>query len=583
MESQRILENDIIFKIAFHSLSMGVVILDADSKIVFINEEAKKILELEGASTPYYLSQINPRAWEEIKQIFSTGKPQVGKRTQREGSPLFVQRYPLKYKEKIVGVISLFQKFSEMEKLSPQMESYQKIVKQLNTIIESVYDGLYITDGRGITIRVNSSWERITGLRPEDVLGKDTLELEKKGYVSKFVTPLVLKEKTPISIQARTVTNRDVLVTGNPVLGKDGKVEMVVTTVRDLSEMRRLSRELNEAKRLVKHYKTKMERLKKQLSSPPEVVMESKVMQEILELCSQVASTSAPILITGETGVGKEIIARIIHERSPLSMSGPFLKINCSTIPENLLEAELFGYEKGAFTGANKSGKPGLFEMANKGTLVLDEIAELPLSLQAKLLTVLQDYEIKRLGGLKRRKIDVRFICVTNKDLKQMVKQGTFREDLYFRINVIPIHVPPLRERKEDIVPLIHFFLKKFNEKYKKHRAIQHEVVDALLSYKWPGNVRELKNLMERLVIMSRDNTISLSDLPGDIKESLFQLPLKDRLSLKEMVQHFEIEVIKNTIKRTGSIENAALRLRVNPSTLYRKLQKYKKLLQNCN
>ncbi len=576
------LNKNLLFKIALESISMGVVILNPHSRIIFINETAKKILALEQESPPYYLSRINLKAWKEIKEIFTTGQPQVGKRTQRQGPPLFVQRYPLRYEGEIFGVISLFQQFSEMEKLSPQMESYQKIVKQLNTIIESIYDGLYITDGRGITIRVNSSWERITGLKPEDVLGKDTAELEKKGYISKFVTPIILKEKTPISIQAKTVTNREVLVTGNPVLGKDGKVEMVVTTVRDLSEMRRLSRELNEAKRLVRHYKNKMEKLKRQLTSPREVVIESKVMKEIVELCSQVASTSAPVLITGETGVGKEIIAHLIHDRSP-SSKGPFLKINCSTIPENLLEAELFGYEKGAFTGANNHGKPGLFEIANKGTLVLDEIGELPLSLQAKLLTVLQDYEIKRLGGLKKRKIEVRFICLTNKNLKEMVKKGSFREDLYFRINVIPIHIPPLRERKEDIVPLIHFFLQRFNQKYGKHKSIHHEVVDTLLSYNWPGNVRELKNLIERLVIMSKENTISLSDLPRDIRESIFNFSMKESLSLKELVQHFEAQIIHNTIKQLGSVEAAALRLKVNPSTLYRKMQKCKNVLQKCN
>ncbi len=575
------LNDEGLFKIALESISMGVVILNPCSKIIFINDAAKKILSLDNEIPPYYLSRINLSAWQEIKKIFSTGEPQVGKREHREGVPLFVQRYPLRYKKRIFAVISLFQEFSEMEKLSPQMESYQKIVKQLNTIIESVYDGLYITDGRGITIRVNSSWERITGLKPEDVLGKNTVELEKKGYISKFVTPIILKEKSPISIQAKTVTNREVLVTGNPVLGQDGKVEMVVTTVRDLSEMRRLSRELNEAKRLVKHYKNKMQRLKKQLTSTEEIVIESNSMKKIIELCSQVASTSAPVLITGETGVGKEIIARILHEKSP--SKGPFIKINCSTIPENLLEAELFGYEKGAFTGANNQGKPGLFEIANGGTLVLDEIGELPLSLQAKLLNVLQDYEIKRLGGLKKRKIEVRFICLTNKNLKEMVSDGSFREDLYFRINVIPIHIPPLRERKEDIVPLTHLFLQRFNQKYRKHKSIQHEVVDALLSYNWPGNVRELKNLIERLVIMSRDTTICLSDLPPDIRDTIFKFSMEQALSLKELVQHFEAQVIYKTIKQTGSVESAALKLKVNPSTLYRKLQKCKSLLQNYN
>ncbi len=218
-------------------------------------------------------------------------------------------------------------------------------------------------------------------------------------------------------------------------------------------------------------------------------------MERILDIIVQLQHNRVPVLIYGETGVGKGVIAKLIHKMTFPKLDAPYVSINCSAIPDNLLEAELFGYEKGAFTGADSSGKPGLFELAHGGTLVLDEIGELPLYLQSKLLTVLEDYEIKRIGGVKRKKINVRIICITNRDLKDMVSKGKFRQDLFFRINVVPIYVPPLRKRKEDIIPLIYYYLREFNTKYKMKKSFSKGVIDFLYNYHWPGNVRELKKL----------------------------------------------------------------------------------------
>jgi transcriptional regulator with PAS, ATPase and Fis domain len=272
--------------------------------------------------------------------------------------------------------------------------------------------------------------------------------------------------------------------------------------------------------------------------------------------------------------VGKEVVAKFIHQRSHDCAQGPFLKINCGAIPDNLLEAELFGYEAGAFTGASPKGKTGLFEAAEGGTLVLDEIGELSLPLQSKLLTVLQDYELTRVGGVKKKAINARFIFITNKHLEDMVRQGTFREDLYYRLNVVPLHLPPLKARKEDIPGLLTYFLEQFNGKYKRSVRLSPAVMDHLCDYPWPGNVRELKHLIERLVVLGQDEELSLTDLPAQFHPASLQENTQEQQSLKQAVTLFENQLITKTITRLGSIQKAADQLRVNPATLYRKLQR---------
>ena len=521
-----------------------------------------------------HLASISQKAWTDFQQILRSGRPQIGIRYQINDRALYVNRSPIYHDQEILGVVSVFQKYTDLEKVVLEMESYKRTVKELNTIIQSTYDGLYITDGQGITTRVNPAWERITGLKPGDVLGKNTADLEKEGYVSRFVTPRILKEKTPVSLQAKTYNNRDVLVSGNPVFDDQGDISMVVTTVRDLTEIRSLSRQLQQARELTARYQEKLDRLKRQISREEEIVAESMEMQKALELAMHVAPVSTPVLITGETGVGKEVVARFIHKNSQDFAQGPFLKINCGAIPDNLLEAELFGYEPGAFTGASPKGKAGLFELAQDGSLVLDEIGELSLQLQSKLLNVLQDFELTRVGGVKKKKINCRFIFITNRDLEDMVSKGEFREDLYYRLNVIPLHLPGLQERKEDIPGLLTHFLHEFNTKYKRFVRLSPAVIEHLCEYPWPGNVRELKHLVERLVVLGDAEQIEIGDLPPNFVDRDLNLAGEAQCSLKETVHRFEVQVIRRAIQQHGSIQEAARQLQVNPATLYRKLQK---------
>ncbi len=314
----------------------------------------------------------------------------------------------------------------------------------------------------------------------------------------------------------------------------------------------------------------------RELTLPSElgVIAESDAMKRVLSLVGKVAPTDATVLVTGESGTGKEVVASLVHKLSPRA-TGPFVKVNCAAIPENLLEAELFGYEKGAFTGAHKA-KPGLFEEADGGTIFLDEVGELPLALQAKLLRVLQDRSVRRVGGNREKKVDVRVVTATNRDLEEMVREGIFREDLYWRLNVFSIHIPPLRERKEDILPLAETFLKRFSQKYGKVlKGFTREAKEFLLTYSFPGNVRELENMVERAVVLSDEEYLDVSDLrvsgsAGDITDALFSLPLD------EAVELLERERIKKALETTGGNKSKAARmLGISERVLRYKVKKY--------
>ncbi|WP_041737419.1 sigma-54-dependent transcriptional regulator [Desulfurobacterium thermolithotrophum] len=303
-----------------------------------------------------------------------------------------------------------------------------------------------------------------------------------------------------------------------------------------------------------------------------EIIYASKLMEELLEKASLFAKTEAPVLILGESGVGKELIARFIHKES--GRKGKFVSVNCAAIPSELFESELFGYEKGAFTGALRS-KPGLFEEADGGTIFLDEVGELPLNLQAKFLRVLQENEVRRVGGTQTKKVDVKVVAATNRDLGELVKKGDFREDLYYRLNVLTLRIPPLRERPEDILELTGFFLRKFSKKYNKKVEITPEALQILLSYSFPGNVRELENLIHRLVITSMDkirpeDLTDLKEKENHCNEIDFSKPLPEKLA------EFEKKMIEEALKRSDYVQvKAAKLLGIDEKSLRYKRKKY--------
>ena len=314
-----------------------------------------------------------------------------------------------------------------------------------------------------------------------------------------------------------------------------------------------------------------------------EIVGTSPSMAKIFDVIRKVAPTTTSILITGETGTGKELVANAIHVNSPRKLN-PFIKINCSAIAENLIESELFGYEKGAFTGA-VSSKPGRFELAHKGTLFLDEIGDLPREMQVKLLRVIQDHEFERVGGLQTIKVDVRLVAATNRNLQQDVREGLFREDLFYRLNVMPIHVPPLRERKEDIPALVRYFVDQFNRKLDRQiTGADAEVMELLRDHDWPGNIRELENLIERLVLMAKGGEIVMGDVPAELIEAVEEKAQTaapgEKKSIKELIREKTGDIEKQMIVRVleeceGNISKAARQLGLSRRGLHLKLAKY--------
>ncbi|WP_374048171.1 sigma-54 interaction domain-containing protein [Clostridium sp. MB40-C1] len=458
-----------------------------------------------------------------------------------------------------------------------ESEGYKLTWNDMDSIIESSYDGIYITDGEANTLRINKSYEEITGLKRADMLGRNMRDLEEEGYISQSATLIVLKSSDSVTIQQKYKSGRKVMISSTPIFNENGEISLVVTNVRDVTALAEMEELLEKNKEIAQKYYYELELMRANLVNTEDIVVEDHKMLETIKLANRVAKVDTIVLILGETGVGKEEIAKYIHKNSNRH-DKQFLEINCGAIPHSLIEAELFGYERGAFTGANKEGKIGLFEAADGGTLFLDEIGELPLDMQVKLLRVLQKNEVTRIGGVKPIKIDVRIVAATNRELEEMVAQKTFREDLYYRLNVVPILIPPLRDRKQDIMALIKYFLSQFNKKYGLNDYFDSDVLKCFYEYNWPGNVRELKNAVERLVIMTDKEKITLNDLPDKYRTSFndYGVNLEDGIiPLKVGVEQLEYKLLKRAFEKYGNVRGAAKALGIDASTFVRKRKKY--------
>ncbi len=353
----------------------------------------------------------------------------------------------------------------------------------------------------------------------------------------------------------------------------DGGIIRAVDNFKSFEELRS---DLEKAEILADAYKSELEIFKIVASSQGDIVAESNEMKSIIQLALKISKVDTTALIQGPSGVGKGVISKFIHQNSARK-DGPFVKIDCGAIPEHLLESELFGYVKGAFTGAEKEGKIGQIEMANHGTVLLDEIGELPMNLQTKLLRVLQDKQIMRVGSNELIDVDIRILAATNRNLEEMVRDHTFREDLFYRLNVVPIHIPPLKNRMADIKLLIENCLKRINEKFDMSKSIDKRTLRILMNYDWPGNVRELENVIEYLMVTTEGNVIREEDLPKNIQDSTkdsFVSP-ENITSMKEAVSALETKLLKDAMAVTRSTEEMAVMLKMDRSTVTRKLQKY--------
>ena len=459
---------------------------------------------------------------------------------------------------------------------------YKKFIKEnyreLLDILNCLKVGVYITDGKGDTLFLNDESCKTGGLTREEVLGKNMRELEKMGFVENSVTLRTLKSGREEALIQSLGDGDKVYVTGMPLYCGD-KIELVVCTERDITETLTLKEILKEKNSDHDKIKEEVEYLKRQnIVMWGNMIAEDEESKKLAEKAMRIATLDATVLLTGDSGTGKEVFANFIYENSQRA-GKPFIKVNCAAIPENLIESELFGYESGAFTGADKKGKMGLFEMANKGTLFLDEIGELPIHLQSKLLRVLQEREIIRVGGSETIPLDIRLITATNRDLKKAIAEGTFRDDLYYRLNIMPLELLPLKGRKKDIRALTHHFIKVFNKAYKLNKNITEEAVEALQRFGWPGNIRELENVMERIMISFDGETITRFQVERAIgtpvepaSESIVGI---EDASMEEIMEHYEKYILEKMMSKYKRASDVARALHMNKSTLSRRLKKY--------
>ena len=460
---------------------------------------------------------------------------------------------------------------SEPERLKPNEQQF------LQQIIDNSYDSIFVTDKLGNVLLANPGTGIFMEYKIEDLIGKNVKEFVDKGIYDWSTTLKAIETRSVVSGILRNSRGVQHLVTSKPLLDENGDIVMVITNGRneDLEDNYLVA--LEEERKNVRRYKTAVEYLS-ETAETKEPIAESQEMRKIIKLSNVIAKTDSTVLLVGETGTGKEVMARHIHRHS-LRCNEPFIPVNCAAIPHELLESEFFGHARGAFTGANPQGKPGLFEIADKGTLFLDEIAELPLTMQSKLLRVLESSEVKRLGDTKVYQANVRFIAATNRDLNEMISRKLFRSDLYYRLNVIPINLPPLQDRPADILAFAHEFLEELNRKYGFKKTFSPQVIQAFLKYSWPGNVRELRNVIERLVITSFSDVINFgNDSLAETKAGSEMVQCSPETgkpyqgTLKSVKKSVEKEYVNQVLAECGGrVSEAAKRLGIHSSMLYRK------------
>ncbi|MDR2744762.1 MAG: sigma 54-interacting transcriptional regulator [Desulfovibrio sp.] len=463
------------------------------------------------------------------------------------------------------------------------MKSYSPdfLSKHFECILDAIPDGVFISDAEGTSLRINLMYEQLTGLRQEEVRGKNVRDLVREGVFDHVLNPEIVATGKPATHVQTLQNGKKLVLSGIPVFGEDGRVALVVTFARDITILAQMNEQIGEQRRLIEQINEQLaymahEQAHDTLQQP---VFASPAMERVLSLIRRFAASDASVLILGETGVGKDVFARMVH-----SLSGRrkkmLLKVDCGGISETLTESEIFGYMPGSFTGALSKGKAGYFEIADGGTIFLDEVGELPAAMQTRLLRVLQDGEIMRVGASSPRRVDVRVIAATNRNLEKNVEAGTFRRDLYYRLNVATVHIPPLRERPEDVRPLAEHFLRQYAAKYHRSMAFMDMTLDMMGRYAWPGNVRELQNLVHSLVITLKDPMISPRDLPFQISgvkpgEGLCpEEMLSVNRPFKDIMAEMERNFLLRAIEEHGSVQKVAKLFQIDRSTIFRKVQR---------
>ncbi len=567
-----------LLKIILTSIPMGIFVVDREKQIINFNESGLKMIKMT-ADSVMNISAETIFDREYIHNVFRTGETILNQLQITDKMGVLVDYSPIiDFNNQVEGIIIIVQDLPMVEEMAMEIEHIKTLNQDLHAILSSIYDEILVVNQHGELIRYSESFiSEFWDVELKDLIGKNLLELEDKGLFTPSVTRLVIEQKKKVSVVQETKSGKKILAVGNPVFNDQGKIERIIIASRDITETTKLKTELREIKKISDQYKQELESFKNKDQFFKKIIYCSPKMERVMEQVNKISNFSSTVLIYGESGVGKEVIAHAIHQLGNRS-NEPFLKLNCGAIPENLLESELFGYSKGSFTGADKNGKEGYFQKADKGILFLDEIGEMPLSLQVKLLRVLQEQEVVPIGSTTPIPINVQIVAATNKRLEKMVEQGTFREDLFYRLNVIPIHVPSLRERPEDIPLLAFHFLQQLNEKYNKNYHLSQDALNLLEVHSWPGNIRELQNMVERLAVSADHPTIDAQFvnqflyIGSDFRK---EKPLISKVSpLQETLDYVEEQLVLLAMKQYKTTTKAAKALGVSQSSVSRKYQK---------
>jgi len=571
-------------------VSMGVMGVNHQGIVQYTNPMAEQLLHCNMAMGTS-LEEIDPYLGAKVLSSMEQGNTNQTFHLRKPWGKIEAQVSLIVNEDGTRGAVCLLQDIESLEASAWELPNIKEMHRQFQALLDHSYYGIYIIDGQGIVMKVNEVAASLIGLEKEKMIGMNINDLAENGIVDQALTPSILKSKKPMTRPLYVIkSNKYIMASGMPIFDKNNKILFVVVIEHDMTIVKELRESLEQAKQVADTIKSELSDRNLLELQNREIIAEAPAMNQVLTILLKLSKMDASnILITGESGTGKGLLSKFVHQNGSRN-NKPFISINCAALPDMLLEAELFGYEKGAFTGASDAGKAGLFELANQGTIFLDEIGDLPFSVQAKLLKFLDDGEIRRVGGTKAIHVDCIVIAATNHKLEELVQKKKFRQDLYFRLNIFPVHIPPIRERREDILKISNFYLKKYNKIFKQKKRFSEKCLEQLQAYDFPGNVRELKNIIKNAVVIKEKDILNKILPPGRIRlespvyssgyspaetQNASTTKPSKPLGLTEKLLEFERKSLEQTLGRFDSTRDMASHLGISQSTVVRKLKKH--------